>query len=119
MINLTITGYSIALFSTRYLIVELGILFDAGDGLVASLNQKMGRIKYAFISHANRDHLSAINPLNDKMQIFYPRYAGSFPALEEFSKKIGPDKPRKDWLPVVDGESIYQRNDLKVDAVRK
>ena len=119
--KLTITGYSTALFSTWYLIEELGILFDAGDGLVSELNQKMGKIKYAFISHSDRDHLSALhrlNPLNDKVQIYYPKDAGSFPALEAFSKKFDPDKQRKDWLPIVDNESIYLRNDLKVTAHR-
>lgn len=119
--KLNITGYSTALFSTWYLIDELGILFDAGDGLVSGLHQKMGKIKHAFISHADRDHLSALhrlNPLNDKVQIYYPKDAGSFPALEEFSKKFDPDKVRKDWQPVIDGESIYLRNDLKVEAIR-
>ena len=117
----TITGYSTALFSTWYLIDELGILFDAGDGLVSGLHQKLGKIKHAFISHADRDHLSALhrlNPLNDKVQIYYPKDASSFPALEEFSKKFDPDKVRKDWLPVIDGESIYLRNDLTVKAIR-
>lgn len=119
--KLTITGYSTALFSTWYLIEELGILFDAGDGLVSGLHQKIGKIKHAFISHADRDHLSALhrlNPLNDKVQIYYPKDAGSFPALEEFSKKFDPDKVRNDWQPVIDRESIYLRNDLKVEAVR-
>ena len=119
--KLTITGYSTALFSTWYLIDELGILFDAGDGFISGLHQKLGKIKHAFISHADRDHLSALhrlNPLNDKVQIYFPKDAGSFPALENFSKKFDPDKIRKDWIPVVDGESIYLRNDLKVEAVR-
>jgi ribonuclease Z len=119
--NLTITGYSTALFSTWYLIEELGILFDAGDGIVSGLHQKMGKVKHAFISHADRDHLSALhrlNPLNDKVQIYYPKDAGSFPALEEFSKKFDPDKPRKDWLPIINRESIYLRNNLKVEAIR-
>lgn len=119
--KLTVTGYSTALFSTWYLIEELGILFDAGDGLVSGLHQKIGKIKHAFISHADRDHLSALhrlNPLNDKVKIYYPRDAGSFPALEGFSKKFDPDKVRKDWQPIADGERIYLRNDLLVEAVR-
>ena len=119
--NLTITGYSTALFSTWYLIEELGILFDAGDGLVSGLNQKLGKVKYAFISHADRDHLSALhrlNPLNDRVQIFYPKDAGSFPALEAFSKKFDPDKIRTDWQPLTDGETVFLRNDLKVQALR-
>jgi len=119
--KLTITGYSTALFATWYLIEELGILFDAGDGLVSGLNQKLGKVKYAFISHADRDHLSALhrlNPLNDRVQIYYPKDAGSFPALEAFSKKFDPDKKRSDWQPLVDGQTIKLRNDLKVTAIR-
>ncbi len=38
--NLTITGYSTALFSTWYFIEELGILFDVGDGITSILLQK-------------------------------------------------------------------------------
>ncbi|WP_315814720.1 hypothetical protein [Paraflavitalea speifideaquila] len=39
----TITGYSTALFSTWYFIEELGLLFDAGDGVSAGLLQKAGK----------------------------------------------------------------------------
>ncbi|PCJ66750.1 MAG: RNAse Z [Bacteroidetes bacterium] len=119
--NLTITGSSTALFSTWYFIEELGILFDAGDGVISGLNQKVGKIKHAFISHPDRDHLSALyrlNPLNDRIQIYYPKDAGSFPALETFSKHFDPDKKRSDWQGIVDQENIFLRNDLKVVAVR-
>lgn len=40
MMPLTITGYSTGLFATWYFIEELGILFDAGDGVSAGLTQK-------------------------------------------------------------------------------
>lgn len=54
----TISGYSTALFSTWYFIEELGLLFDAGDGVITYLLQKSRKIKYIFISHADRDHLT-------------------------------------------------------------
>ncbi|MBS1605964.1 MAG: RNAse Z, partial [Bacteroidetes bacterium] len=50
--QLTITGYSTALFSTWYFIEEWGILFDAGEGLISSLLQKSRKIDQVFISHA-------------------------------------------------------------------
>lgn len=119
--KLTLTGYSTALFSTWYFVEELGILFDAGDGVISGLHQKIGKIKHAFISHADRDHLSALhrlNPLNDKVQIYYPKDADSFVNLESFSKEFDPDKPRKDWLFIESGDTIYLRNDLKVTCIR-
>ena len=57
--DFTISGYSTALFATWYFIDELDLLFDAGDGVVAGLTQKSGKIKHIFISHADRDHLTA------------------------------------------------------------
>jgi ribonuclease Z len=119
--KLTITGHSTALFSTWYLIEELGILFDAGDGVISGLNLKLGKVKHAFISHADRDHLSAlyrINPLNDRANIYYPQDAGSFPALESFSKRFDPDNVRSDWNPIDSEQHIYLRNDLLVQALR-
>jgi len=50
--ELTITGFSTALFSTWYFIDQLGILFDCGDGVSSALMQKAGKIKHVFISHA-------------------------------------------------------------------
>ncbi len=116
-----VTGYSTALFSTRYFIEELGILFDAGDGVVSGLTQKLGKIKYAFISHADRDHLSALhrlNPLNEKVRVFYPKDAGSFPALEDFSKRFDPDNIRTNWELIDSGQRVYLRNDLVVESIR-
>ncbi|MGB0850814.1 MAG: MBL fold metallo-hydrolase [Bacteroidia bacterium] len=119
--NLTITGHSTALFSSWYFIEELGLLFDAGDGMILGINQKIGKVKHAFVSHADRDHLSSlyrINPLNDKVQVYYPKDAGSFLALENFSKKFDPDKPRSEWQPVDNGQRIYLRNDLLIETQR-
>ena len=58
--QLSITAFSTALFSTWYFIDELGLLFDAGDGVSAHLLQKARKIKHAFISHADRDHISGL-----------------------------------------------------------
>lgn len=119
--NLTITGHSTALFSSWYFIEELGVLFDAGDGMILGINQKIGKIKHAFISHADRDHLSSLyrlNPLNDKVQVHFPKDSGSFVELEDFSKKFDPDKPRSNWNPIDDAQRIYLRNDLMIESQR-
>ena len=58
--QLTITGYSTALFSTWYFVEEWGVLFDAGDGLISALLQKSRKIDHVFISHADRDHLTGL-----------------------------------------------------------
>ncbi len=62
--NLTITGYSTALFSTWYFIEELGLLFDAGDGVTAGLLQKSRKVKNILISHADRDHITGLLQFN-------------------------------------------------------
>jgi ribonuclease BN (tRNA processing enzyme) len=89
-----ISAYSTALFSTWIFIEELGLLFDAGDGLSASLLQKSRKIKQVFISHADRDHLTGLiqfNQLNAREgypKIHYPSDSGSFPALMTFLHKF-------------------------------
>jgi len=60
----TITGYSTALFSTWIFVEELGLLFDAGDGLMSGLLSKSRKIKHAFISHADRDHITGLLQFN-------------------------------------------------------
>ncbi len=96
--QLTITGYSTALFSTWYFVEEWGILFDAGDGLISALLQKSRKIDHVFISHADRDHLTGLlqfNQLNARPGypiIHYPKDAGSFPVLGEFSRKFDPQE---------------------------
>lgn len=56
--ELTISGYSTALFSTWFFIKELGLLFDAGDGVLSGLLQKRDKVRHVFISHADRDQLT-------------------------------------------------------------
>jgi ribonuclease Z len=122
--KLTITGYSTALFSTWYFIEELGILFDAGDGLTSSLLQKGRKIESVFISHADRDHLTGIlqfNQLNARPgypKIFFPVHCGSFPALEEFSKKFDPHVKGTIWNTIKENEHIRVKEGIYVQAIR-
>ena len=120
--QLTLTGYSTALFSTWYFIDEMGILFDCGDGVCAGLLQKSRKVKHLFVSHADRDHLAGLlqfNQLNARpeLSIYYPRDAGSFPALANFSAKFDPQVSGTRWVPLDPGDEVQIRSDVLVRAV--
>jgi ribonuclease Z len=123
LMQLTITGYSTALFSTWYFIDELGLLFDAGDGLMAALLHKSRKIRHVFISHADRDHVTGLLQLNQLNArdgwpvICYPRDSLSFPALETFTKSFDPHVTATTWKPLANGERMYLRDDLYVEAI--
>lgn len=117
--NYTIHAYSTALYSTWYFIEELGILFDAGDGVTSNLLGKSGKIRDVFISHADRDHLGGLMQLNQlkggtKFNIYYPKDAGSFPALQNFLGKFDPQSRGGNWKPLKDGDSYGTKTGLSV-----
>lgn len=121
--NLTITGYSTALFATWYFVEELGILFDGGEGITANLMQKSRKIKHVFISHADRDHLTGLlqfNQLNARagLNIHYPASCGSFPALENFCNLFDPHIEGTVWNPVTDKSRIAVKDDFIVEPVQ-
>ncbi len=120
--KLTITGYSTALFATWFFVDELALLFDVGDGVISGLQQKSRKVKNAFISHADRDHLAgllAFNQLNARPgapNIHYPKDCVSFRALEAFSKKFDPQVSGTLWTPIEEYEQISIRSDVYVKA---
>ncbi|MCW3464144.1 MBL fold metallo-hydrolase [Chitinophaga nivalis] len=122
--SLTITGYSTALFATWYFVEELGLLFDAGDGLSAALLQKSRKINQVFISHADRDHLTGLlqlNQLNARTGfpvIYYPKDSQSFPAMAEFVARFDPHTGGTVWQPVAAATDIRLRDDLLVRTFR-
>jgi len=122
--HLNITAYSTALFSTWINIEELGLLFDAGDGVSAGLLQKSGKIKYIFITHPDRDHimglfqLNQLNARNGFPKIHYPKHSGSFPAMKNFQNKFDPHIQETSWHPLESLDRIPIRNDLFVEAIR-
>lgn len=125
MTNWTLTGYSTALFSTWYFIEEFNLLLDAGDGVIAQLLQKSQKIKHAFVTHPDRDHLSgllALRQLNARPggfpRIYYPKDSGSFPALRNFSERFSPHCPVTDWTALDHGSEVYIRPDVVVRAIR-
>ena len=122
--QLTITGYSTALFATWYFIDEYGLLLDAGDGFIAALLQKSRKVKHVFISHADRDHLTGLfqfNQLNARSGfpiMYYPKDSASFPAMEAFSKAFDRQVSKTVWKPLAAGEKIFVKDNLYVEAIQ-
>ena len=122
--QLTITGYSTALFATWYFIDEYGLLLDAGDGFIAALLQKSRKVKHVFISHADRDHLTGLfqfNQLNARPGfpiMYYPKDSASFPTMEAFSKAFDRQVSKTVWKPLGAGEKIFVKDNLYVEAIQ-
>jgi ribonuclease Z len=122
--QLTISGYSTALFSTWYFVEELGLLLDAGDGVISNLLQKSRKIKYAFISHADRDHLTGLlqlNQLNARPlfpKILFPKDSKSIGVLERFSKSFDDQVKATEWIPLAEGQEVEIKKDIFVTAVK-
>lgn len=122
--NLTITGYSTAMFATWFFVDELGLLFDAGDGISAGLLQKSRKIKHVFISHADRDHITGLlqfNQLNAREGypiIHYPASCGSFAPLAEFLNRFDPQSIGTKWHPIWPGDRIEIKKGIFVEAIR-
>ena len=121
---LTITGYSTALFSTWYFIEELRLLFDAGDGVSATLLQKSRKIDHVFLSHPDRDHVTGLLRLNELNAreglpvIHFPVDSGSIVTLETFSKQFDSRVQQTVWQGVHNEEHVQIRPDLFVQAIR-
>lgn len=122
--QLTITGYSTALFATWYFVEELGLLFDAGDGVSAALMQKSGKIRQVFISHADRDHVTGLlqlNQLNARpglSAIYYPADSSSFPALRDFSNRFDPHVTGTEWRGLLPVDEIMVGKEWLIKPVR-
>ena len=101
--RLQLIASSSALFSTWLFVENLGVLFDAGDGVSAMLGQKGRKARYIFITHADRDHvcgllqLHQLNAADGFPQIYYPADSGSFPALRDFMEKFDPQSGPASW----------------------
>lgn len=122
--DLSISGYSTALFSTWYFIEELGLLFDCGDGVISALMQKSRKIENVFISHADRDHLTGLlqfNQLNARQNfpvIHYPKDCGSFTAIKDFSTKFDPHVKGTLWKPIIEKDKIWIKKDIYVQVIK-
>lgn len=119
-----ITAYSTALFSTWINVEELNLLIDAGDGLTSGLMQKSRKIKNAFITHPDRDHLNGLpqfvqlNAREGFPKIHYPKDSGSFPALNDFLNKFDPHVSATEWIALQDKSRIEIKKNFIVEAIR-
>ncbi len=122
--NYKISAYSTALFSSWINVEELNLLIDAGDGLTAGLMQKSRKIKYVFITHADRDHLNGLpqfiqlNSRPDFPELYYPKNSGSFPAMQQFLSKFDPHVTGSKWKGIEDGQIIAIKKGFEIQAVR-
>jgi len=122
--TINLSGYSTALFSTWFFLEDLGILFDAGDGVSAALLQKSRKVKQVFISHADRDHLGGLfqfHQLNARKGypiIHYPANSGSFPAIDQFTKKFDPHVQGTIWKPILANEEYPIKGNIVVQSLR-
>ncbi|MGH1351144.1 MAG: MBL fold metallo-hydrolase [Methyloligellaceae bacterium] len=119
MVN--ITGYSTARYGTWYFLEQHNLLFDAGDGVVANLRGKCGKIRHIFLSHADRDHLGGLIQLyqtiaqsDNTPKFYYPKDSGSIPALRDFLQKFDPHLPHCEWIAVEGGMHIEVARNLFV-----
>ena len=122
--QLNITAYSTALFSTWYFIEDYDLLFDAGDGLTAGLMLKVRKIKNVFISHAHRDHvvgllqLSQLNGGGGRPHVHFPKDCGSFPALGAFTKNFDPHTEQATWIPIDDKQDIFINKNIVIKSIQ-
>ncbi len=122
--NLTLSGYSTALFSTWYFVEEWGLLLDAGDGVISALLQKSRKIKHIFLSHADRDHITGLlqlNQLNAREgfpKIYYPKDSLSIAALGEFSKRFDRQVEATEWIGIDESSAIEIKKNIWVQPVK-
>jgi ribonuclease Z len=122
--NLTLSGYSTALFSTWYFVEEWGLLLDAGDGAISALLQKSRKINHIFLSHADRDHITGLLQLNHLNardgfpKVYYPKDSLSIPALGQFSKRFDKQVEATEWIGVDENSAIEIKKNIWVQPVK-
>jgi len=122
--SLNITAFSTALFATWINVEELNLLIDAGDGLTSGLLQKARKIKHAFITHPDRDHLTGLhqfvqlNTREEFPKIYYPKDSGSFPAMQSFLSKFDPHILDTEWNPIQHDTKVSIKKGCYVHAIR-
>jgi ribonuclease Z len=124
MDRLTVTGYSTALFSTWIFLEEMRLLFDAGDGVMAGLMHKSGKIRHVAMSHADRDHVYGLMQVNHHCAhrgleaLFYPAESGFFKGMREACYRF--DRETQDgypWIQVMPGDSFELTPELGLRVV--
>lgn len=120
----TITGHSTALFSTWIFVEEIRLLFDCGDGVMAGLMHKSGKIRHIAMSHADRDHVYGLMQVNHHCarkgleELFYPEASGFFKGMREACYRF--DRETVDaypWTPVRQGDELDLTPELGLRVV--
>ena len=122
--NFKITAFSTALFSTWIFVEELGLLFDAGDGLSAGLMQKARKVKQVFLTHPDRDHLAGLLQfcqLNNRANLphfYYPKDCKSFEYIQAFMARFDKHTAVSPWTGIEDSQAIRVKPNTTVQAIR-
>lgn len=108
-----ISLFSTPLVSTWVFDETHRILFDAGDGVTATLDSRIHKIRLAAITHTHRDHCSGLMQLlnlrggaGDFVAV-YPEDSGAGRALSSFLTSFDSRSTGKvRWLPIGPGASV-------------
>lgn len=90
---------------------------------MSNLLQKSRKVKYVFVSHADRDHLAGLlqfmqlNGRDGFPKVYFPKDSGSFPALAKFSSQFDPHSGRGEWIGLDNHEEVWIGKDLFVKAI--
>ncbi len=122
--DLTMTGYSTAMFSTWIFVEEWRLLLDAGDGVSAGLIQKARKVQTVAVTHADRDHLagllqfSQLNARKGRPRVLYPADCGSFLHLQNFCEAFDPHSAGlMAWRAMRAGDTVSLAPDLRLRAI--
>lgn len=85
-----ITLFSTPLVSTWALDETRRILYDAGDGVSACLDQRLAKVKLVALTHSHRDHIGGLLQFlnlrggQGDLRVFYPHGNGAIRAYAQF-----------------------------------
>lgn len=118
---MNIIAYSKALYTTWIYYSPERILFDAGEGVSALLNNKVYAIKHIFLTHGHVDHISGLwslvntrnNAMGDRekdLNIYYPKNNKGIEEYLKFIRKMNSELRFKiNVFPVEHGDIVYLR----------
>ncbi len=122
--DLQMTLFSTALYATWIFIDQWKLLFDAGDGVTASLLHKSRKVQTVALTHADRDHLAGLlqflqlNGRGGLPRLLYPRDSGSFQVLAEFLARFDAvTSGQATWQPVAPGDVVEIQKQLQLQVL--
>ncbi|MBP5470190.1 MAG: MBL fold metallo-hydrolase [Candidatus Riflebacteria bacterium] len=112
-------GFSRALFTTWLYHKRFNILFDCGEGVATSLQNRVFGIRRIFLSHGHADHIAGlVNLLNIRnlgagdqtapLQIYYPKENKLLEYMIDYLTKTQKDLSFPlIWVPLEPGETLH------------